>query len=904
MTAGRDRAPGPYDEFRAPDGALRVGWGELAAVAEGSYDWAARQREIDRRLADDNVTYRPWSTEDTAADRAPVRRDDVGDDEDEVAEPQPWRLDPLPLVLHSGEWRELEKGLVQRAELLSAAFTDLYGARRLLADGIVPPEVVMGHPGYLRPLIGAPQPRGLFLVGATIGRAADGGWRLRAQETQAPVGAGYAMENRRVLSRVHAELYREADLIRLTPFYQAMRAALVESAPDDVEDPHVVVLTPGTHAATAFDQAFLASRLGFPLVEGSDLVVRDGRVWLRSLDRLEPVDVIFRHVPARATDPLELQPGSRLGVAGLTQAVRRGSVSVVNSLGTGVLENPGLMAFDDTICHALLDEPLRLPSLPTWWCGADSARSHVRTHLVELRIAHIGSGRTWEGPLLSAAERDELTRRIEEEPHLYVGQQRPALSTSPAVRDGRIVDAPFQLTGYLIRHGASYAALPGGLGELVDEPVATTPGPASISGRPTKDLWIVGSDLPTTADTDGDVVAELIGGSDAMVPRVLDDLYWMGRYAERAEDVVRLVSATHHVLVEVNMVCRPGSAVDVLLDALYSVTPRPGDDSSALRQLRTQLVNRSRRGTVARSLARLSHAADGVRDQLSSDVWVVLAGAERVLDELRRADPDDSSRLADAAERSLVALLALNGITAENMVHDAGWQLLDSGRALERAVQVVGLLRSCLTAPALRAGTTADTEGRWSLPPQRMVLTAAMTAAESVVTHRRRHGERPEVAAVLDLLVADPSNPRSVAFQVQRLQRALGRLPHASTAGRPQRLLADLAELTTAAAVRRVCHGEPALVPSVDGADSEAPASAPEPTAALRPQATEPAATLRHPAPGPNPVQCVDDYLTDLRWRLFRVSEAIAEAYLRRAPQPRPLWVSAERPPGPGGGGM
>lgn len=886
MDVGRDHVPASYDEFRAPDGTLRVGWAELAALTEASFDWAARQREIDRRLADDNVTYRPWTTRD-ATDVPEVRHDDVRhDDDDEVAEPQPWRLDPLPLVLHSREWRELETGLVQRAELLSAVFADLYGARRLLADGILPPEVVMGHPGYLRPLIGTQQPGGLFMVGATIGRATDGGWRLRAQETQAPVGAGYAMENRRVLSRVHAELYREADLIRLTPFYQAMRAALVESGPSNVEDPHVVVLTPGTHAATAFDQAFLASRLGFPLVEGSDLVVRDGRVWLRSLGRLEPVDVIFRHVPARATDPLELQPGSRLGVAGLTEVVRRGTVSVVNSLGTGVLENPGLMAFDDIVCHVLLDEPLRLPSLPTWWCGEDSARSHVRTHLAELRIAHIGSGRTWEGPLLSTAERDDLVRRLEGAPHLYVGQQLPALSTSPAVRDGRIVPEPFQLTGYLIRHGTSYAALPGGLGEIVDEPVASTPGPTAISGRPTKDLWIVGSDLPAAADGESDVVAELMAGNGAMVPRVLDDMYWLGRYAERAEDVVRLVNATHHVLVEMNMVCRPGSAVDVLLDALHAITatPRPGDGTSALRQLRTQLVNRSRRGTVARSLARLSHAADGVRDQLSSDVWVVLAGAERALDELRRADPDDSSRLGDAAERSLVSLLALNGITAENMVHDAAWQFLDSGRALERAVQVVGLLQSCFTAPALRAGATADAEGHWSVPPQQMVLTAAMTAAESVVTHRRRHGGRPEVAAVLDLLVADPRNPRSVAFQVQRLQRALGRLPNAPATGRPHRLLADLVELTAAPAVRRVCHGEPALaVPPGDGAGGTVPMP---------------------PAPGPNPVQCVDDYLTDLRLRLFRVSEAIAESYLRRAPQPRPLWVAAERPPGPGGGGM
>ncbi len=873
-----DGAGEAYDELRAPDGTLRIGWDELSALAEASIDWTAVQAEVDRRLADDNVTFRPWVIGDVGDLHRP-------DDDDDVDEPQPWRLDPVPVVLHSSQWAELERGLVQRAELMSALFQDLYGERRLLAEGLLPPELVLAHPGYLRPLVGARQSGALFLVGTTLGRAGDGAWRVTGQQTQAPVGAGYAMENRRVLSRVHAELYRDAELVRLTPFYQAMRAALVEWAPSDVEDPHVVVLTPGTHSPTAFDQAFLASRLGFPLVEGNDLVVRDGRVWLRSLGRLEPVDVIFRHVAARATDPLELKPGSRTGVAGLTEIVRRGAVSVVNALGTGVLENPGLMAFDDRICHRLLDEPLRLPSLPTWWCGEAPSRSHVLAGLDRLRVAHIGTGQVWEGSLLAAEERDALRRRIEVEPHLYVGHEPMPLSLAPSVRDGRLTPEPFQLTGYLIRHGATYAALPGGLGVIRSAP-SVGQGPSALSGGATKDLWIVaGGDLPPASGPEPDVVAEIIAGNRAMVPRVLDDLYWMGRYAERAEATVRLVGATHHVLVEQNMVRRPGSPVDTLLEALYAVTgsQRPGDEVSSLRQLQTLVVNRSRRGTVARSLALLSHAADGVRDQLSPDVWVALAGAERAVDTLRRRPIDDSSALGDAAEHSLMALLALAGITAENMVRDAGWQLLDSGRALERAIQVVGLLQGCFTAPALAAGVSADDHGSWSTPPDRMVLAAAMTAAESVVTHRRRHGGRTELVTVLDLLVADRTNPRSVAFQVHRIDRALGRLPNAPTSGRPQRLLADLVELTGQSAVQRVSHGEPAVLPTRDEAGGEV------------------APVL---APARNPVQGVDEYLTDLRLRLFRLSEAISEAYLTREPEPRPLWVAADLPPGPAGSGM
>jgi len=668
-----------------------------------------------------------------------------------------------------------------------------------------------------------------------------------------------------VLSRVHAGLYRAGNLVRLTPFYQAMRAALVEAGPREVEDPHVVVLTPGTHAPTAFDQAFLASRLGFPLVEGRDLVVQDGRVWLRSVDRLEPVDVIFRHVISRATDPLELQAGSRLGVAGLTEVVRRGAVSVVNALGAGVLENLALAAFDDRICRALLDEPLRLRSFPTWWCGDPSARSRVLTGLADLRVVHLPTGQTWEGPLLSADQRASLADRIDTHPYAYAGQQPMPLSTTPTVVRGELAAERFHLTTYLIRHGATYATLPGGLGEVHEDPQPTSPGPGGLTGRPTKDLWIVqGSDVPAAGESPRDVVDELIPGNLAMVPRVLDDLYWMGRYAERAEDTVRLIAATHHVLVETNMVAGPGSAADVLLRALFAQTgtPRPAAGSSGLRQLRRLLIDWSQRGTVARSLARLSYAADGVRDQLSHDVWVVLAGAERALAALRRADPEDSSRLADTAAAGLVSLLALNGITAENMVRDSGWQLLDAGRGVERAIQVVGLLRSGLTMPGRG-------DGDWDSPTNQMVLTAVLTAAESIVTHRRRHGGRTELATVLDLLVADVANPRSVAFQVARIRAALARLPHAPANGRPQRLLDELADLTSVAAVARVSDVETTVEPPVLASIARA-----------------------------------DDHLAEVRHRLHRLSDAISEAYLRPEPEPQPMWVVADLPIGPAGGGM
>src|SRR3712207_5789995 len=320
------------------------------------------RHEAARLLADDNVTYTPSPTARVSVLDGPPPAPPT-----ELVEPRPWRLDPVPLVLHEREWAGLEAGVVQRAELLDAVLADLYGPRRLLAAGDLPTSVVLDHAEYLRPLVGAEplavQP--LFLVGADVGRDAAGGWQVLADRTQAPSGAGYAMQNRRVVSRVLPELYQATPLHRLTPFFQAMRTALVDAAPPTVEDPRVVVLTPGPHSETAFDQALVASLLGFPLVEGSDLTVREGRLWLRGLSGLEQVDVVLRRVDSVWTDPLELRAGSRLGTPGLVECVRRGAVSVVNSLGSGILENPALLPFLPQLSERLLGQPLRLPSVQT-----------------------------------------------------------------------------------------------------------------------------------------------------------------------------------------------------------------------------------------------------------------------------------------------------------------------------------------------------------------------------------------------------------------------------------------------------------------------------------------------------------------------------------------------------------
>ena len=789
--------PAPaFDEFVAPDGTARLGWDGLV---DGLDDFAERdllqaQREVARLLADDGVTYNPGpASSQSVADLPGPSQPAAG----RLAQPQPWQLDPLPLILDEREWSALEAGMVQRAELLNAIQVDLYADRGLLSQRNLPVAAVLDHGEYLRPLVGA-QARtspGLFMVAVDLGRDSDGGWRVISDRTQAPSGAGYAMQNRRVVSRVLPEVYHAARLHRLTPFFQAMRAGLLDAAPQQVENPRVVVLSPGTHSETAYDQAFLASLLGFPLLEGSDLTVRDGRVWMRVLGKLEQVDVILRRVDSIWMDALELKAGSRLGVTGLVECIRQGTVSVVNDIGSGVLENPALLPFLPQLCERFLGEPLRLPSVDTWWCGDPDGLGYVLAHFDDLVIRPISrdQGRSVRAAALSTKQRAALRAKIQAAPHRFVGQQVLNLSVAPTSEQDRLVKRNVVLRSFAVRQGSSYTAMLGGLARVNDDAdesrgvLVTAPGSGVA-----KDVWVVGQHPvtpvrpapPRGARVEGDPMASLLDSTTAaMVPRVLSDLFWFGRYAERAEDLLRLVLATRTVAIETNSDVTPGRPLPELLRALTDVsTTYPGfTDNETIRaalmpEFRALLLDRQRFGTVSQSIAALSSSAQGVRDQLSNDVWMVLAEIDRAFAALA-ADPyDQGLQLAETSERVLSGLLALAGISGENMVRDAGWYMLDVGRGLERALQVVSLLKATLS-------RSREPE------PDRLVIEAVLTAAESIVTFRRRNRGRDVTEAIVDLLVVDPRNPRSVAYQLTRIAGDLRAIPNTSPTARPIRLV-------------------------------------------------------------------------------------------------------------------
>ncbi|WP_312856170.1 circularly permuted type 2 ATP-grasp protein [Nocardioides pelophilus] len=745
--------PTRYDEVVGPDGLLRPSWKRLAAVASGlgASDLRRIDEQIVRFLADDGVTY-------SRAGRRPTA----------------WRLDPVPMVVDAASWRELEVGLAQRAELLNAVLVDLYGGRTLLRDGIVPAAAVLAHPGFTRIMAYGSRndPRPLVTTATDIGRDASGAWRVLGDRTQAPSGLGYALENRKVLSRVLPELYREADLHRMAPYLWAFRSALLQSAHGELPDPRVVVLTPGTHSETAYDQAALATSLGFPLVQGSDLVVRDGWVLLKSLGRLERVDVILRRVDASFCDPLELRGDSQLGVAGLAEAVRRERVRVVNGLGAGVLENPALLAYAPAICEHLLGESLRLPTVATWWCGDPDARAHVLANLESLSVRMVD---TVPGAVLDVGP-EALARRIEAAPHRFVAQERLPLSQSPTWTEprrsllgtgsGRAEPRPVTLRAFTVRYGSSYRTLLGGLGNVMRD------------GRTvaSKDVWVLKAETGEPDQGLAEVMPVTSGRSlPATVPRVLEDMFWVGRYAERAEDLLRLVLAAH-VLVE-DFRSRPrtsgGLSLSVVTGLITRLAGRVSDDYDE--DFRSLLLDQDRAGSVAQSLEAMRDALSGVRDQWSSDVWRIFGVVDRAQATL--AGNPDSHQVAESAGRMLTGVLSLAGVTA-NMIRDPGWHMISVGRYLERSQQVGHLL-------------TAVTE-RHGLDVDREILASVLAAAESSVTHRRRYRDFVRPAGVLDLLLKDPENPRSLAFSVARASEHLAALPASTGSTRPERLLAAL----------------------------------------------------------------------------------------------------------------
>lgn len=750
--------PGTIDEMFDRDGALRPHWHMFVSLLDdlGPLEIARRWQQAQQLIHDNGVTYNIYG-------------DSRGLD-------RPWSLDPIPLAVDEKEWQIIENGLAQRATLLNMILADCYGPQRLMADGLLPPELVLGYPNFLRPCHGVKLARWLHLYAADLGRQPGGGYCVISDRTQAPSGAGYALENRIVLSRALPDIFRACSVQRLAAFFRQMREMLASMAPRRKENPNIVLLTPGPYNETYFEHAYLARYLGYTLVEGADLTVRDGRVFLKTLGGLQPVDVILRRLDDDFCDPLELRSDSSLGVAGLVQAVHLGNVAVVNALGSGLVESAALMPMLPTLCRRLLGEELKLPSAPTWWCGEPSALGYVLDNLRRLVVKPVMPSVNVKpvfGETLSADELQMLQQRIRQRPMDFVAQQQLPLSTAPVLTRGAFEPRHVALRVHLTAAGDGYAGMPGGLARF-----SATPDTLNVSmqhGGGSKDTWVLTSgpvDTFSLLPITGQSVVVSRSGSD-LPSRVAENLFWLGRYVERAESLCRQLRG---LLLRVasqgsGEVGPETAALFALLVNADANDPLPllkhtGINVGGVEELLAITADAAHPGSLAAILTNARSLGAVLRDRLSVDAWRIIHGFDRGLPaQVARRSPQMSDVLT-ALDNLIVMFAALSGLAAESMTRGFAWRFLDMGRRLERAIETLRLLR-CTVVPA-GAG-------------QALLLELVLEIADSSMTYRRRYLTDLQPAAVLDLLLQDEGNPRAVAFQLVSLSEHIGKLPRGNS---------------------------------------------------------------------------------------------------------------------------
>ena len=688
---------------------------------------------------------------------------------------RPWLMDPIPLIISAEEWAHIESSVAQRANLLNTMLGDLYGDRTLIKGHSLPAAMLFANPHFLRACSGIVPPRGIHLhsYAADLARSPDGTWWVIADRTQAPSGIGYALENRLVSARTLPAVFNQCDVRQLNRFFEAQRDGLLALAANSRTHPRVVLLTAGPHNETYFEHSFLARHWGFPLVEGADLTVRDNRVFLKTLAGLEPVDMILRRMDDSFCDPLELRGDSLLGVPGLVQAVRSGHVTIANALGSGLLETASYMAFLPHVCRDLLGEDLRMPSVATWWCGDEGPRRYVLEHLDELVIkpAFPGFGQRVEFPAaLDAAAREDLSRRIAARPERFVAQEQVKLSTAPVRTEAGLAARHVVLRVFAAWDGSGYTVMPGGLTR-----VSTSDQSLVVSmqlGGGSKDTWVLGASREEHAVARP--AAPPLGAprsSGELPSRVADNLFWLGRYAERVEAGVRLVRALMPGLSGEEDFGRSAS-IETIVHMLSGLGYLPEELAhSSLAQQRWQaeslltgiVFDPSRSSTIGWSLKQIRRVTWPLKERLSQDTWRVLQQLESGFSTMSPTNSEQRLVVAlSLLDQGIVTLSAFAGLLMENTTRGYGWRFLDIGRRLERALQM---------AEWLRVGVA---QAPFEDEPY---LDLLLQIADSSITYRTRYLTTLRTEHVLQLLLADEANPRSIAFQVATLLEQVENLP-------------------------------------------------------------------------------------------------------------------------------
>ena len=727
--------PGVADEMLDSQGKVRPVWQRLLATL-GRMDeteLANRFARADRYLRDAGVFYRAYGKE--GSERS-------------------WPLSHVPVLIDEAEWAAVSEGLVQRAELLERVVADIYGEAKLVRQGLLPPGLIASNPQFLRPLVGVRPADGHFLhfCSFEIGRGPDGNWWVLSDRTEAPSGAGFALENRVATTRAFSDLYAETHVHRLAGFFGAFRDTLQarKQHPDD----RIAVLSPGIANETYFEHAYIARYLGFMLLEGEDLTVVGGRVMVRTVAGLKPIGVLWRRLDASFADPLELNQSSHIGTPGIVEALRAGSLSIVNALGSGILETRALLAFTPAICRHVLGEEQKLPSIATWWCGQESEREHVTSHVGDMVIGPAYStrpffddnGQSVLGASLRAAAKTSVTDWLATDGRKLVGQEVVTLSTTPAWVHGRLTPRPMSLRVFAARTRDGWQIMPGGFARIGSgDDVAAI---AMQAGGTAADVWIV-SDRPVERTTLLPAEESFTRNLPGSLPsRSADNLFWLGRYIERAEGALRILRAWHGRFAE---------AADPQMPLLKDVS----DYLAALDINTRQPVP----GSLLANIDSALFSAGNIRDRFSPDGWLALNDLSKTARKFH-----STVQAGDDATHAMTILLrklaGFAGLVHENMYRFTGWRFLSIGRYLERGLHMTRLLGHM-------SGPDAP-DGAYDM---------LLEIGDSVMTHRRRYNVNTAAVTVTDLLALDSLNPRSVLYQLNEIKTEVELLPNAFVNG-------------------------------------------------------------------------------------------------------------------------
>ena len=759
LLAGYAPVPGVADELFERSGAMRRVWRpfveKFLQLEPG--DIPQRFERANQYLRDAGVYYRQYSN-DVLAERE-------------------WPLSHIPVVLHESEWSGICEGLAQRADLLEAVMADLYGPGNLVSNGHLPPELIAGNKHWMRPMVGV-EPKGgnyLHFLAFEIGRSPDGSWFVLGDRTQAPSGAGFALENRMATGRIFPESFPRDHIHKLATFFGDFRAALETLAGRGEGDMRrAAILTPGPANDSYYEHTYIARYLGLSLLEGEDLLVQNGEAMVRTIEGPQPLGALWRRMDAGFVDPLEMDPDTQIGTPGLMEAVREGNLAMVNALGAGVLETRALMAFLPKISRVLTGQPLAMPNIATWWCGGASERAHVRANAENMMIGpamavnlpfDLDAATALGGQFRSGAEAP-IADWLEAEGRHLVGQEAVTLSTTPAWHDdgqggGSVRPCPMTVRVFAARTPQGWQFMKGGYARIGPEGDATAL--SMQQGGAVADVWIV-SDKPVPSAS---MAPRQTGTFRRKIPgtlpaRAADNLYWLGRYIERCEDSIRVIRAYHLRL------AATGSPEDARLARLAEFLGAHGFDIS--QPVPDALLQR---------LDAAQACASKVRDRFSTDGWLALKDLSKTARGMvSTARPgDDTARAMGVLLRKITGF---SGLVHENMYRFEGWRFLSIGRALERADGIAALL--------IRFTAEDAPEG---------ALDLTVEVADSVITHQRRYRVRTNLETVLDLLVLDAANPRAILFHLNRLKGLLDELPEAEVAGRPGDLLRALMPLRT-----------------------------------------------------------------------------------------------------------